>query len=491
MNDFFTRIWQIIVESNLLNVTGAILILLIGYLAALTLGRKSTNLIQRIAVKTTVMPDGTVILPVSRTAKVFGRVVYGIVMLLAVLGCLSILKLDAAAAPLQEFITGITGYLPNIAGALLLFFMAWVLSEIVKMLCTSFLRMSKLTGKLTAWSEEKCDSEKCVRYIAQTAGYIVYLFFLPAILNALKIYGITRPLQSMFEKFLTFIPNLAAALLILLIGLWAAKLARKAVKGLVVISKIGELTEKLDIAGKLNNGSLAAMAGWTVYVLIALPVAAAALTALDIDILSRAVAGFFRDVLAVSGEIAASAIILFVTVIAGAFAAKLVERFTAAWGVDGFCTCVMHDQSKQQTVKLSAAAGKITYIALMVLASVAVCDILEFEKLASIIRRFAIFGGNIIVSMIVLAIGIKLTDIAADLVKNKFNGYWVAAVRIAVMIFTVALAISNLKLGSSIVETAFALTLGAVSIAIALAFGLGGREAAAKLLAQWMDKNTK
>ena len=491
MSSFFTQIWQIVVDSNLLNVTGAILILLIGYLMALAAGRKSTDFIQRIAGKATVLPDGTVVLPVTRTAKVFGRVIYGIIMLLAVLGCLSVLKLDAAAAPLQEFITGITAYLPNIAGALLLFFIAWVLSELVKMLTASFLRMSKLGNKITTAGKEKCESEKFVMYISKTTGYIVYLFFLPAILNALKIYGITRPLQSMFEKFLTFIPNLAAAIIILFIGLWAANIARKAVKGLIVVSKVSDLTEKLDIAGKFRNGSISAMAGWTVYVLIALPVATAALTALNIDILSRAVAGFFRDILSVSGEIAASAVILFGAIVSGNLIARLAERFTAAWGVDGFFASLCPEHTHNGNTKPSVIIGKLAYIALIVLASVAVCDIMEFEKLATVIRRFAIFGGNIIISMIVLIIGIKLADIAAAMVKNKLNRHLENCVRLAVIIFTVALAISNLNIGSAIVEIAFAMLLGAFAVAAALAFGFGGREAAAKILARYMDKSDK
>jgi len=87
MNDFFKQIWQIVVESNLLNVTGAILVLLIGYLAALVLGRKATDLMQKAAAKIIVLPDGTEVLPVTRTARITGRIVYCIVMLLAVLGC--------------------------------------------------------------------------------------------------------------------------------------------------------------------------------------------------------------------------------------------------------------------------------------------------------------------------------------------------------------------------------------------------------------------
>ena len=61
----------------------------------------------------------------------------------------------------------------------------------------------------------------------------------------------------------------------------------------------------------------------------------------------------------------------------------------------------------------------------------------------------------------------------------------------AVLIFTGAIALSTLNLNGRIVEIAFALLLGAICVAAALAFGLGGREFAAKKLEEWDKKRTK
>ena len=491
MNEFLKQIWQIVVESNLLNVTGAILVLLIGYLTALVLGRKSTDLIQKAAARIIVLPNGTKVLPLTRTSRIFGRIVYCIIMLLAVLGCFSVLKLNAAAAPIQELISKVTAFLPNIAGALLLLFIAWLMAELLKMFCMAFLQTIKFNGKLPLDDAEKIDREKFILYVSKTAGCIVYLFFLPAILNALNIYGITQPLQSMFEEFLTFVPNLLAAAVILFAGLWAANIARRAIKALTIAGKINELGDKFEISGLLHNGSLSAMVGWTVYVLIALPVMIAALSALNIDVLSQAVAGFFGDVLTFAGEIAISAVLLLAVFFCGKFAARLVERFTAAWGIDSLLNGMCDAKKCERTVKLSVIAGKITRLALIVLAIVAVCDIFELAKLSSLIKRFALFGGNLILSCAVLLAGIKLANAAAWLIRGKCSLTIEYAVKAAVIIFTTALAISNLELGGSIVETAFALILGAFTVAAAIAFGIGGKETAARLLEQWLDKLKK
>ena len=46
-------------------------------------------------------------------------------------------------------------------------------------------------------------------------------------------------------------------------------------------------------------------------------------------------------------------------------------------------------------------------------------------------------------------------------------------------------------IADSIVNLAFGLTLGAIAVAFALAFGLGGREAAGRLMSRWLDKIDK
>ena len=48
-----------------------------------------------------------------------------------------------------------------------------------------------------------------------------------------------------------------------------------------------------------------------------------------------------------------------------------------------------------------------------------------------------------------------------------------------------------MNIGDRIVEIAFALILGAACVASAIAFGVGGKEAAAKLLNEWVDKLKK
>ena len=490
MENFFEKVWQIIVDSSLLNVMGAIAILLLGWLIALILSRKISKAVNALALKRASLADETDIPTVSQADTFAGKVAYYVVMILTILGCFSVLKLNAAAEPLQEFISSIARYAPNIAGALLLLFAAWIIAGIVRAITKSAILKNKLNTRLAEQIGAK-DPATVADYTAKTAYYTVFLFFIPAILNALKIYGVTAPLQAMFEKILTFLPNLIASAAILFTGLWFAAIVRKAVSGLVVISRLNALGEKMGISRTFGNNGLAAMCGIVSYVLIAIPVVISALTALQIDALSKSVAGFFDKLLNATGDIIGAALLIFASVLVGNFAAGLVTQLTANFGLDRFIAKMGFKSEGKENTAPSAIAGKLTFLSILLMAVLAACDLLGFRQLADLIRVFASFGGNVLLSVVVILTGTFLASFAASALEGKCNTLIITAVRAAVIIFTIAIAVSNMNIGDRIVEIAFALILGAACVASAIAFGVGGKEAAAKLLNEWVDKLKK
>ena len=488
MNEIFKQVWKIIIESRILSVVGAVLILLIGWLLASILAKKTSYFVRTISPSTPKLPDGTPA-PMSQADSLAGKVIYVVVMLFTVLGCFSVLRLDAAATPLQEFITSIARYVPNIAGALLLGVIAWIVAGLVRVLTKAAMLKSKLHELLAAQNGKK-DPEAVAEYTAKTMYYTVFLFFLPAILNTLKIYGITAPLQSMFEKVMTYIPNVLAAGAILLVGLWVAGIIRRAVAGLVVISRLDAFGEKIGVSKLFGNGGIAAMAGIVSYVLVAIPVLISSLSALKIDALTHSVTGFFDKLLNATGDIIGAALLIFAAILAGGFVSALVAQLTAALGFDRLMGSILR-KSEESSIAPSVIVGKITFIAIILLAVLSACEILGFIQLAQLIRTFAAFGGNILLSIAVLLIGIWLANVAADALVGKCDKLLITIVRVSVIIFTAAIAIGNLNIGDSIVQIAFTLVLGAVCVAAAIAFGVGGREAAAKLLNSWAEKLRK
>ncbi|HQC53007.1 MAG TPA: mechanosensitive ion channel [Lentisphaeria bacterium] len=493
MENFFHNIWTMIVDSNVLHIVSAVLILVIGWLLAVWLSGAVRKGIDALGLESKLgkcLPAGAEI-PASNISTYVSRAVYFLILLFAVLGCLTALNLSQAAAPIQKFFDALSGYAANLIGALALAFIAWVVAMVVRIAAAAAIRSMDLEKKLAKHADAK-DGESIATTTAGVLYWVVLLFFLPSILRTLKIDGITEPIELMLTKFMEYIPNLIGAGAILFIGLFAAKIIRKATSGLVVISHLDSLGEKAGVSKVFGNKGLSGMIGIVAYTLVAIPVIISALTALKIDSLSNSVAGLFDKFLNATGDIFGAALLIFIAVLVGSFVAGIVTQIFENFGFNTLMAKLgFKNKDNSAAPTPSALVGKVVFVTIIFLASIAAAELLQFQQLSELLRSFMYFGGNIIVGIIVMLIGLWLSNFAADSVKDKCNSLIALAVRLAVLIFTGAIAIHSMNIGGPIVHTAFTFLLGAVCVAIALAFGLGGRDFAAAKLQEWKEQFEK
>lgn len=494
MEDFFRDVWKMIVESNVLNLVWAILVLLIGWIVAVIVSGQAALLVTRLGFDKKInrcLPQGSELAEAS-ASKFIGRFVYYLILLLAILGCLTALKLTQAAEPIKDFVGSLTAYAAKIIGAVALAFIAWVVATVLRYGANTLMKMLRFDERFAKYVDGKNGETSLSETVSAILYWVVLLFFLPSILNVLEIKGITEPIQQMFTRILGYIPNLIAAAAILFVGLIAAKIVRKAVTGLIVISGIDALGEKAGVSKLFGDKGLSSMIGIVAYVLVAIPVVISSLTALKIDSLSNSVAGFFDKLLNATGDILGAALLIFVAFLAGSFVSGLVTQIFENFGFNQLLAKLGFTSKEEKDSSLpSVVVGKLTFLTIIFMAAVAASDILNFTELSRLLRTFMEFGGNIIVGVIVLLIGIWVANFAASAIRGKCNDVVVMVVRIAVLIFTGAIAIHNMNIGGPIVQTAFTLLLGAVCVAIALAFGLGGRDFAARKLDEWTRKTDK
>ena len=494
MEDFFRDVWKMIVESNVLNLVWAILVLLIGWIVAVIVSGQAALLVTRLGFDKKInrcLPQGSELAEAS-ASKFIGRFVYYLILLLAILGCLTALKLTQAAEPIKDFVGSLTAYAAKIIGAVALAFIAWVVATVLRYGANTLMKMLRFDERFAKYVDGKNGETSLSETVSAILYWVVLLFFLPSILNVLEIKGVTEPIQQMFTRILGYIPNLIAAAAILFVGLIAAKIVRKAVTGLIMISGIDALGEKAGVSKLFGDKGLSSMIGIVAYVLVAIPVVISSLTALKIDSLSNSVAGFFDKLLNATGDILGAALLIFVAFLAGSFVSGLVTQIFENFGFNQLLAKLGFTSKEEKDSSLpSVVVGKLTFLTIIFMAAVAASDILNFTELSRLLRTFMEFGGNIIVGVIVLLIGIWVANFAASAIRGKCNDVVVMVVRIAVLIFTGAIAIHNMNIGGPIVQTAFTLLLGAVCVAIALAFGLGGRDFAARKLDEWIRKTDK
>ena len=130
----------------------------------------------------------------------------------------------------------------------------------------------------------------------------------------------------------------------------------------------------------------------------------------------------------------------------------------------------------------------------MLFATVEAANRLGFSQVRDIVSTFIQFGSQILLGSVILAVGFWLANLVHSGIK-RVSGEDAAAVaglaRIAILTLVTAMGLRSMGIADDIVNMAFGLTLGAVAVAIALSFGLGGREAAGKQMEYWFSRLRK
>jgi hypothetical protein len=129
-------------------------------------------------------------------------------------------------------------------------------------------------------------------------------------------------------------------------------------------------------------------------------------------------------------------------------------------------------------------------VAIMFFATIEAARLLGFVLLADLISQFIAFAAQVILGLIIFAVGLYLANLAAKTVEASGTtqaGLLALATRLSILVLAGAMALRQMGLANEIINLAFGLLLGAIAVAAALAFGLGGRETAARHLESWLE----
>lgn len=133
--------------------------------------------------------------------------------------------------------------------------------------------------------------------------------------------------------------------------------------------------------------------------------------------------------------------------------------------------------------------GKIVFWLVWIGFIVSAVDTLQFAPFQGLVHEFFRFVPRFLVSLLVFTLGFlignflwRATLLAAVNAGLPGARLLSGALRVLVIAIGVVMALEQLGLATSVVLTAFAITFGAVMLGMAIAFGLGGRDAAKQLL---------
>ena len=141
------------------------------------------------------------------------------------------------------------------------------------------------------------------------------------------------------------------------------------------------------------------------------------------------------------------------------------------------------------TANPSRIVANIAFIAIMLAAAIEAAKQLGGGTVAIFLAQVTELGGKVIFGTSIIVTGIFLARIIARLVGSSTgeDSYAQTLVRFAIIALFTAIGLTFMGLADQIVILAFGLILGSAAIAVALAFGLGGRDAAARFLDRYVD----
>ena len=155
-------------------------------------------------------------------------------------------------------------------------------------------------------------------------------------------------------------------------------------------------------------------------------------------------------------------------------------------GIDGFLQQGGTDTDTTDWI------GVIAY-ALVLLASLIIAfNSLGLTQVTDLLGKAMLFVPRLLVALLVVVFGSYFARFVGNAVQGYFRKTGISdaevlgrVVQYAVLTFVVLLAVDHLDIGGGLIQQTFLILLGGIVIALALAFGLGGRDRAAALLERW------
>ena len=380
----------------------------------------------------------------------------------------------------DSILSDIGPFIPRLIGAIVVLVIAWVIANIVKGVIS---RVGASTNL-----DSRAKSNGLTATLANTGYWLTWLMALPIILGNLGLTGLLTPVQNLIDQLLGFLPKLAGAAVILGVGLFVARMVRQIITNLLNAAGAEKLAHRLGAQGSFGSGGLAGLAGTVVFVLIMLPVITAALQPLGLESVTRPVSSMLDSILNMLPRLITASIVIGLSWVIGRVIADSASSVLSGVCFDNvFHKLGLGNMVKDTSSGPSTMVGRLVLFGIMLVAITQAADIVGLTMVSGLVSSFGAVAAQVLSGVVVLGVGLWLANAAANTIKAtemENAGTLARVARVGIIVLTVAMALRQMGVASDITNWTF----GALAVAAAVAFGLGGRDAAGRLVNKWVDK---
>ncbi|MEP5171801.1 MAG: mechanosensitive ion channel [Erythrobacter sp.] len=364
--------------------------------------------------------------------------------------------------------------------ALAILVVTWLLAKAAKW------AFAKLVDNVDLFKRGTGTGESVGASLGKIVSLIIWLFGLLGILQVLGLEGVAGPINELLNNIVGYVPNILGAGVLLFIGLMIAGIVRDIAVTAMQTVDLDKWANKGGVEDVTGNNTISKTIGTIIYALIAIPVAIAAFGALEIAVISDPATAMLGMVMNAIPNIIAAGILLGIGYLISKFVAGLFSEMLSGFGVD---RPIAELGILPEGTSASGLIARLAQIAIILFFGIAATNLLGFVELTSILDTVLEQGGKVAFGAVVIGVGFLIANMLAKLVSGADGGSVAGSVvRYGAILLFTFMGLQFMGVGNEIVQMGFGALVVGLAVAASLAFGLGGRDWAAKKLEQ-LDKN--
>lgn len=405
------------------------------------------------------------------------------------------------AADITSYL-GLTGPILGILGGLLLLIIGYFVAKFFGGM------ISKLLSKTGI--DNKTGSMSISKFVGKLIYYILMIIFLMATLTMMGVSdNVLAPLNDMSKKFFGAIPNIIAAGVIAYVGYFLAKIVADLIEASgdqirSWIPKLSSIKDKNTLDNNLtevnrdfDNVAASTVGGIDIvrilkniaFIFVFVPILIIALDQLNMRAITDPATNMLDTFINAIPNIIYAVIILLVAVVGGKILVRFLKELLNSLNVNNLGNQLQIGNILGNTNLVNVIAS-LAFFFIVYVGIVEASKQLGLTSIVEILDQVLAVAGKVVFGLIILALGNVVANFATKLFLNgeNANKFMATIIKGAVVVIFLAMGLHAMGIANDIIELAFGLGLGAIAVAFALSFGLGGREAAGDEVKHFFNK---
>lgn len=385
----------------------------------------------------------------------------------------------------NDFVGAVEYYGPKILMAVGILLAFYIGAMIVKWLIGKAIDSTGLAKKANAQTE--AGSKSLGASLANAAFWIVMLIGIVQAFAALGATQVTDALDKVVQPIVAYLPNIAGAVIIFGVFMIIANVIKTAMKAIFTPADV--LPEKFGLASGPTN--ISGISATVLSAIVMILGAIAAFDALNIDSISVPANEMLSDVMSAIPRILIAGVILTIFVFIARFVADLIKKTLPGFGIDSAVAELGVLKGADKGMSASGVIANAAMFFIVLLGLIQALKALEFEALTGAMNTVLEMGAQIAFGAVIIFAGVFLARLITGVMASAGSGATDVAANVVkwvIITLSVILGISRMGLdptgGEFILNVAEYLVIGGAA-ALAIAFGWGGKDWAAKQLESW------